>query len=237
MKPLDVCLTCIVLVARPAQSPATHSSTHPSSLNRYYRNADGCLVCFDLTNRSSFDSVSKWVEHARSNSGNPLLVFTLVGNKADRQEGREVARAEAEALAAHHGMECTCLVDVLSFRCYVNILLPSLAFWRPHDCLFVLFSYPPSFPLFLVDREITAKDNEAVQGLFHTTAERIFKAVESGPDGEAGAVGSDIVIDGAGRVRLRSTSSSSASSSTGNIVLAPGKASKNSSSAAEGGCC
>eukprot|EP00624_Nannochloropsis_granulata_P001471 evm.model.NODE_17322_length_11106_cov_35.773457.2 len=158
----------------------------------YYRNADGCLVCFDLTNRSSFDSVSKWVEHARSNSGNPLLVFTLVGNKADRQEGREVARAEAEALAAHHGMEY---------------------------------------------REITAKDNEAVQGLFHTTAERIFKAVESGPDGEAGAVGSDIVIDGAGRVRLRSTSSSSASSSTGNIVLAPGKASKNSSSAAEGGCC
>lgn len=158
----------------------------------YYRNADGCLVCFDLTNRSSFDSVSKWVEHARSNSGNPYIVLTLVGNKADCQGRRQVARAEAEALAAHHGMEY---------------------------------------------REITAKDNEAVQGLFHTTAERIFKAVESGPDGEAGAVGSDIVIDGAGRVRLRSTSSSSASSSTGNIVLAPGKASVNPSSAAEGGCC
>lgn len=83
------------------------SSLHPLLLDRYYRNADGCLVCFDLTNRSSFDSVSKWVEHARNNSGNPLLVLTLVGNKADCEKGRQVARAEAEALAAHHNMECT----------------------------------------------------------------------------------------------------------------------------------
>ena len=93
-------------------------------------------------------------------------------------------------------------------------------------------SFPPPFP---ADREITAKDHEAVKGLFYTTAERIFKAVESGPDAGAGAVGSDIVIDGAGRIRLRSISSSS--SSTGNIVLSPEKAGKNLSSAAGGRCC
>lgn len=73
----------------------------------YYRNADGCLIVFDLTRRDSFESVSKWVEHARTNSGNPLLVLTLVGNKADCEGRRQVARAEAEALAAHHGMDCT----------------------------------------------------------------------------------------------------------------------------------
>ena len=44
--------------------------TPPTHLLRYYRNADGCLIVFDLTRRPTFENVSKWVAHAKHNCGN-----------------------------------------------------------------------------------------------------------------------------------------------------------------------
>ena len=58
--------------------------------------------------------------HPPTHPPTAALVLTLVGNKADcGEEKRQVARAEAEALATHHGMECRSLlggwVILLSF--------------------------------------------------------------------------------------------------------------------------
>lgn len=48
----------------------------------YYRNAAGALVVYDITNRATFQNVSKWLEEARVN-GNKEMVLALVGNKCD----------------------------------------------------------------------------------------------------------------------------------------------------------
>lgn len=48
----------------------------------YYRDAHAALICYDVTNEYSIDSVTYWIEQMR-NSTNKDFVFALVGNKVD----------------------------------------------------------------------------------------------------------------------------------------------------------
>jgi len=49
----------------------------------YFAGANAVIIVFDLSNKSSFDSVEKWMKEAkRFNSGNQIS-FLLVGNKSD----------------------------------------------------------------------------------------------------------------------------------------------------------
>ncbi len=48
----------------------------------YYRSAAGALLCYDITNKGSFDNVRNWLMEARQN-GNNEMVICLVGNKTD----------------------------------------------------------------------------------------------------------------------------------------------------------
>lgn len=74
------------------------------SLTRsYYRGAAGALLVYDISKRSSFEHVTRWLEEARQN-GNPGLSITLVGNKADLDSNREVATSEGAKFAEEHGL-------------------------------------------------------------------------------------------------------------------------------------
>ncbi|XP_022903311.1 ras-related protein Rab-43 [Onthophagus taurus] len=66
----------------------------------YYRSANGVIIVYDITKRSSFLSVGKWVEEVRRYSGSSVLV-ALVGNKADLETLREVEFEEAEAMCQY----------------------------------------------------------------------------------------------------------------------------------------
>lgn len=66
----------------------------------YYRSANGVIIVYDITKRSSFLSVSRWVEEVRRYSGTGVLV-ALVGNKADLENLREVEFEEAEAMCQY----------------------------------------------------------------------------------------------------------------------------------------
>ncbi|KAH1006386.1 ras-related protein Rab-43 [Dendroctonus ponderosae] len=66
----------------------------------YYRSANGVIIVYDITKRSSFLSVARWVEEVRRYSGNAVLL-ALVGNKADLESCREVEFEEAEALSQY----------------------------------------------------------------------------------------------------------------------------------------
>lgn len=71
-----------------------------------YRGAHGAIVVFDITLRSTFDNVEKWVEEFRHYAGSdsedtPLV---LVGNKADLFHIRAVPTSDAMGLAAKLGM-------------------------------------------------------------------------------------------------------------------------------------
>jgi len=64
-------------------------------LPNYSRGATGCLLCYDITRRSSFDNLEEWYQIVNNNADNP--VFILVGEKADLADNRrsvEVDQAE-----------------------------------------------------------------------------------------------------------------------------------------------
>jgi len=70
----------------------------------YYRGAHSIMIVFDITNRETFDNVSVWMQDVKKFAATsaPML---LVGNKADCGDRREVAAADAKALAESLGCE------------------------------------------------------------------------------------------------------------------------------------
>lgn len=72
----------------------------------YYRGAEGALLCFDLTHRSSWLAVPQWYQDLLDHAEEGVVV-TLVGTKADLvdsgQKPREVTREEVEAWAKDNG--------------------------------------------------------------------------------------------------------------------------------------
>lgn len=69
----------------------------------YYRGACGALLVFDVTNRSSFQSLQGWLDDALANC-NVNITVMLVGNKADLESKRDVSKEEAQNFAAQHGI-------------------------------------------------------------------------------------------------------------------------------------
>jgi Ras-related protein Rab-8A len=70
----------------------------------YYRGAQGIMVVCDLTNRSSFDNLSLWLELINRHADKDATIC-IVANKADLEEERVVTRKELKALAAKHGVK------------------------------------------------------------------------------------------------------------------------------------
>ncbi|KAI0064532.1 ras-domain-containing protein [Artomyces pyxidatus] len=67
-----------------------------SLIPSYIRDSTVAIVVFDITNRQSFLSTSKWIDDVRSERGNDVMVV-LVGNKADLSDKRQVTLEEATA--------------------------------------------------------------------------------------------------------------------------------------------
>ena len=64
----------------------------------YYRDADGALLVYDITDQSSFEKVRTWIKELRKIVG-PNIHLTIAGNKADLEKHRAVSMAEAQSLA------------------------------------------------------------------------------------------------------------------------------------------
>ncbi|KAK6075326.1 GTP-binding protein ypt1 [Seiridium cupressi] len=66
----------------------------------YYRGAHGVIIVYDISSRSSFVSMEKWIEEARNNA-NPNAVLCIVGSKLDKVAagGRAVSYEEGKAFA------------------------------------------------------------------------------------------------------------------------------------------
>jgi len=67
----------------------------------YYRDADGALLVYDITDVESFRRVAKWVEELRVMG--TQCVLAIVGNKSDLQSQAHVLKADAEAYARSIG--------------------------------------------------------------------------------------------------------------------------------------
>ncbi|KAH0792388.1 Ras family protein [Histomonas meleagridis] len=69
----------------------------------YYRAAVGCVLVYDITNRSSFEQLPKWLKDATVEA-DPHCSFILVGNKVDLSSKRTVSSQEAEEFARTHNL-------------------------------------------------------------------------------------------------------------------------------------
>ena len=81
---------------------------------KYYQNADGVLLLFDVTNEDTFNNVSKWMKDIKDNankavnseSGKELeIALYLIGNKIDLTDKRIISREQAETQAKSLGMK------------------------------------------------------------------------------------------------------------------------------------
>mmetsp|Transcript_9875 Transcript_9875/g.14741 ORF Transcript_9875/g.14741 Transcript_9875/m.14741 type:complete len:200 (-) Transcript_9875:28-627(-) len=68
----------------------------------YFRGAAGALLVYDVTRRSSFQSLANWLEETNQNA-NPGISIILVGNKNDL-EHRVVSTEEGNHFAQQHGL-------------------------------------------------------------------------------------------------------------------------------------
>ncbi|XP_038610597.1 ras-related protein Rab-19 [Tachyglossus aculeatus] len=69
----------------------------------YYRSAHAAIITYDLTRRSTFESVPHWI-YEMEKYGAANLVLMLIGNKCDLPEERQVLFEDACTLAEKHGL-------------------------------------------------------------------------------------------------------------------------------------
>ncbi|XP_045164394.2 ras-related protein Rab-43-like [Mercenaria mercenaria] len=69
----------------------------------YYRSANGVIMAYDITKRTSFDSIPRWLDDVKRYAG-PSIVQILIGNKRDLENMREVNFSEANSFAQHQNM-------------------------------------------------------------------------------------------------------------------------------------
>ena len=62
---------------------------------QYYRDCNGCLLMFDLSNKESFEHIDKWNEDIKTYA-NALFPIVLVGNKVDQGSNKEVSNKAQE---------------------------------------------------------------------------------------------------------------------------------------------
>ena len=85
---------------------------------KYYQNADGVLLLFDVTNEETFNNVTNWMKDVKENSNKDGkesdIALYLIGNKIDKP-GRVVDKEKAEEMAKSLGMkyfEVSCKINM-----------------------------------------------------------------------------------------------------------------------------
>jgi len=60
----------------------------------YYKGAKGAMIVYDITNRQSYENVSKWLGEIKELADKTICIM-MVGNKADLTEQRVVSQEES----------------------------------------------------------------------------------------------------------------------------------------------
>lgn len=78
----------------------------------YFKNADGCIIVYDVNSRHTFKSIPYWMEEFVSksrmlDSSMPLQPILILGNKIDlNKKYRQVNSDELEHFAEDKGLLC-----------------------------------------------------------------------------------------------------------------------------------
>ncbi|KAI3461815.1 hypothetical protein Pfo_018478 [Paulownia fortunei] len=69
----------------------------------YYRGAVGALVVYDISRKTTFDSIKRWLDELSTHCDTAVATM-LVGNKCDLENIREVSVEEGKSLAEEEGL-------------------------------------------------------------------------------------------------------------------------------------
>jgi small GTP-binding protein len=78
-------------------------------INVYFRDLDGGMVIYDITNRNSFDNIEKWIEKISMFNKNNVPII-IVGTKSDLEKHRMIHKNEIVNIAKPYNyitIECS----------------------------------------------------------------------------------------------------------------------------------
>lgn len=69
----------------------------------YFKGAHGALVVFDISNKDSFDNLSKWINNLKQHISDNSVEIIVIGNKLDLEHKRAVSYEEAKEFSEREG--------------------------------------------------------------------------------------------------------------------------------------
>lgn len=92
-----------------------------------YKNSDGILLFFDVTNEESFKKINYWIENIKSiGEINKNYELFLIANKIDQNDKRKILKKEAKNLADKYNIkyfECSNLLGINVYELFNEITL------------------------------------------------------------------------------------------------------------------
>ena len=76
---------------------------YKSITNAYYKGAQGAFLVYDITNKSSFLNIDKWIRDLKNNGDEKIVLF-LIGNKNDLNDDRVIDTNEGKNKAKENKM-------------------------------------------------------------------------------------------------------------------------------------
>ena len=114
-----------------------------SLTKKYYQNANGIFLFYDVTNKESFNDVSVWMNDINDNTkfegpngekienGKNKITVYLIGNKIDKLE-RVISKEEAEEKASFYG------IKYFEISCKLNMNIAEISSRMIDDCILKL---------------------------------------------------------------------------------------------------
>ena len=76
---------------------------YKSITSAYYKGAKGAFIVYDITCKTTFDSVDKWIQDL-SMYGDKNITMLLIGNKSDLEDKRQIKKEVGEEKAKEFGL-------------------------------------------------------------------------------------------------------------------------------------
>ena len=110
---------------------------YKSLTKKYYQNANGVFLFYDVTEKESFNDISVWIDDINDNVGreqnnnenekNKITIY-LIGNKVDKQK-RVITKEEAEEKASFYG------IKYYEISCKINLNIAEIITRMIDDCI------------------------------------------------------------------------------------------------------
>ena len=105
-----------------------------------YRGALGAIIVYDITNRNSFENVTKWLGQLEK-FGEQNCIKIIIGNKCDMNHLRQVTVDEGKDFAEKHGMAFmeTSALNATNIELAFSTILQNIYLNKPNNNIY----HPP----------------------------------------------------------------------------------------------